>query len=76
MIEELNRVVLTTDLPDHGLQRGDVGTVVLVHRGGKGYEVEFTTLAGDTLAVASLHAEHVRPVSNREVSHARVVEAA
>lgn len=76
MIEELDRVVLTTNLPEYGLQRGDVGTVVLVHGGGEGYEVEFVTLAGDTLAVASLHAEHVRPVSNRDISHARIVEAA
>ncbi len=40
MIEELEDVILTCDLPEHGLTRGDIGTVVLVHDEGKGYEVE------------------------------------
>jgi len=31
MIKELDQVVLKTDLPEHGLQQGDIGTVVLVH---------------------------------------------
>ena len=54
MIRELDRVVLTTDLPEHGLKSGDIGTVVLVHRAERGYEVEFVTLAGETVAVVSL----------------------
>jgi hypothetical protein len=59
-IEKLASVVLTIDLPEHGLKRGDVGTIVLVHRGGQGYEVEFVTLDGETVAVASLSAAQVR----------------
>lgn len=55
MFEELDRVILTEDLPDHGLKAGDVGTVVLVHRGGAGYEVEFVALDGETFAVVSVH---------------------
>ncbi|MEH2226895.1 DUF4926 domain-containing protein [Nostoc sp.] len=39
MIQELDRVILTSDLPEHSLEEGDTGTVVLVHQGGKGYEV-------------------------------------
>ena len=31
MIEELADVILTSDLPEHGLARGDIGTVVLIH---------------------------------------------
>jgi hypothetical protein len=53
MIRELDSVVLARDLPEHGLKRGDVGTVVLVHAGA-GYDVEFMTLDGETLAVVSL----------------------
>ena len=49
MIEELEDVILTCDLPEHGLTKGDIGTVVLVHNEGKGYEVEFTTLDGEPL---------------------------
>lgn len=62
MIQELDQIVLTTDLPEHGLQVGDIGTVVLVHQGGAGYEVEFMTLTGKTLAVVSLYAGQVRPI--------------
>jgi Domain of unknown function (DUF4926) len=42
MIQELEDVILECDLAKHDLMRGDIGTVVLVHRGGEGYEVEFT----------------------------------
>ena len=31
MIRELDSVVLTVDLPEHSLKKGDVGTVVLGH---------------------------------------------
>jgi hypothetical protein len=64
--------VLTVDLPEHGLKAGDVGTVVLVH-GPQGYEVEFMTLDGETVAVTSLQASQVRPISTREVAHVRSI---
>lgn len=74
MIKELDQVVLTTDLPDSGLQAGDIGTVVLVHRGGAGYEVEFVALDGETLAVVSLPVGQVRPIAPREIARVRSVE--
>ena len=49
MIQELEDVILTCDLPEQGLAQGDICTVVLVHDKGKGYEVEFTTLDGKLL---------------------------
>ncbi len=73
MITELDRVILTTNIPDYGLETGDIGTVVLVHQGGKGYEVEFVTLSGETIVVVSLFAEQVRSLSSREIAHARVL---
>lgn len=73
MIHELDTVVLITDLPEHGLKAGDLGTVVFVHEGGAGYEVEFMTLDGETIAVVSLFAGQVRPIGRREVAHARPV---
>ena len=75
MLKELDTVVLAADLPEHGLSRGDLGTIVLVHEG-KGYEVEFMALDGETLAVVSLFAEQVRPVGHREIAHARAVSPA
>ncbi len=72
MIKELDTAVLTEDLPEHGLKRGDLGTVVLIHAAG-GYEVEFMTLDGQTLAVVSLFSHQVRPVGRREIAQARAV---
>jgi hypothetical protein len=75
MIKELDTVVLTADLPELGLRVGDIGAVVMVHEGGAGYEVEFIALDGETLAVTTLDADRVRPISRREIAHARHVAA-
>jgi hypothetical protein len=75
MIAEHERVVLTTGVPAEGLESGDVGTVVHVYKDGLAYEVEFTTLDGKTAAVATLEAAQVRPVGNREITHARQLAA-
>ncbi len=76
MIQEHDSVVLAIDLPEHSLEKGDIGTVVLIHRGGEGFEVEFMTLGGETLAIVSLMASQVRPISPKEIAHARALEAA
>lgn len=75
MIRELERVVLTTSVPALGLEAGDIGTVVLVHEGEAGFEVEFVKLNGDTWAVATLANEEVRPIDRNEIAHARVLDA-
>lgn len=75
MIDELDRVALTKSLPEHGLEAGDVGTVVAIHNGGAGYTIEFMTLAGDTLAIATVDTDAVRPVRPREIAHVREVAA-
>jgi hypothetical protein len=72
MIKEHDSVVLTVDLPEHGLKKGDVGTVVLLHDS-RGYEVEFITLDGSTLVVVSLSNTQVRPVGSREIAQARAL---
>jgi hypothetical protein len=72
MIRELDDVVLECDLPQHGLKRGDVGTVVLMHQDG-GCEVEFTALDGETFAVVTLSAGQFREVTRSEIAHARGV---
>ena len=74
MIRELDTVVLTVDLPEHRLRKGDIGTVALVH-GDRGYELEFVALDGETLAVASLDRAQVRPIGKGEIAHARQVAA-
>jgi hypothetical protein len=76
VVKELDPVVLVADIPDYHLAAGDIGTVVLVHQGGGGYEVEFIALDGETIAVVTVSADQVRPVRHREIPHARQVASA
>ena len=71
MIQELDEVVLTCDLPAQGLAKGDLGVVVLVHNQGEGFEVEFMTLDGETVAIETLRSSQVRPIRKHEIAHAR-----
>jgi len=64
MIHELDSVVLTEDIKNLKLARGDIGTVVLIHNGREGYEVEFMTLDGDTVAVTTLFPSQIRMISS------------
>jgi hypothetical protein len=75
-IKEHDCVVLRADLPGTGLKAGDVGTIVHIHKNGAAYEVEFATLAGRTVAVATVEAANLRPVSKRDISHVRELTAA
>ena len=75
-MKEHERVVLKSAVPAAGLEAGDVGTVVHVYRDGHAYEVEFTTLDGNTAAVVTVEAAQVRPVHRREITHARELQAA
>ncbi len=76
MIKEHDRIVLKTAITAEGLEAGDVGTVVHVYRDGLAYEVEFTTLNGDTAAVVTVEASQVRPANKREITHARELQPA
>ncbi len=73
MINELDVVALTKDLPSEGLNQGDVGTVAHVHGKGDAFEVEFVALDGETIALLTLPADAVRAVRPREIAHVREV---
>ena len=75
-INELDAVALTCDLPKHGLVRGDVGTVVLVHGSGAAFEVEFVGYDGHTVALLTLEGFQVRPLQTRDIPHARELATA
>ena len=76
MIKEHERIVLSAPVPAEGLEAGDVGTVVHVYKDGLAYEVEFTTLDGETAAVVTVESSQVRPVGKREIAHACTLTAA
>jgi hypothetical protein len=75
-LKELDPVALLQDLPAYGLEAGDVGTVVFVHRAGEGYEVEFMDADGRTLVVETLQAHEVAPVRGRQILHVRPLTTA
>lgn len=75
MINELDSVVLTADVPELGLASGDIGTVVMVHDQGAAYEVEFIALDGETIGVTTLTSNQIRSVREGEIAHARQVVA-
>ncbi len=57
-IKLLDVIALTIDLPEHNLQRGQVGTVVERLGEGKAFEVEFSDANGQTFESVSLDPEH------------------
>jgi hypothetical protein len=70
-VGEHERVALVVPVPSAGLRPGDIGTVVHIHGRGQAFEVEFFTLAGDTIDVLTLDAAQVRPLGHDEVASAR-----
>lgn len=73
MIKEHERAVLLVDLPDYGLQTGDMGTVVHLYADGLAYEIEFFTADGQTFDVVTVEAIDVRPVQSDELLHVRAL---
>lgn len=74
-IQELDTVVLETDLAKHDLKKGDIGAVVHVYLP-ETIEVEFVKASGHTQALITLDAEQVRPVGPRDIPAVRQLDAA
>jgi len=74
MIKELDSVVLSRDLPEHGLKRGDIGAVVHCYKNGEAFEVEFITGEGKTVAVVTLKMKDLRLMRDKEILHARKLQ--
>lgn len=71
----LECVVLTHDLPEHGLRAGDLGAVVETYPP-EGVEVEFVTADGHTQALLTLRTSEVRKVGPRDIVAVRPVQPA
>ena len=76
MIRELDTVVLTRDVDERGLKRGDVGAVVHCYEDGAAFEVEFVTAEGRTVAVLTLAGEDIRALGGRDILHVRELAVA
>ncbi len=75
MIRELDSVALTHNITEYGLQRGDIGAVIHCYKDDVAFEVEFATAEGKTIAVLTLNRDEIRPLSGREILHARTLRA-
>ncbi|MCU0567082.1 MAG: DUF4926 domain-containing protein [Oculatellaceae cyanobacterium Prado106] len=54
MIQELDTVVLTHDLPEQNLKAGERGAIVHCYQDDEAFEVEFVNAEGRTIAVLTL----------------------
>ena len=76
MFKEHEQIVLTDHaVGDEGeeLKAGDVGCVVHVHPGGEAYVVEFLSLDGETLALATVLPSQARAVTKTDIAHTRTI---
>ena len=73
MLREHDTVILKRDLGLHGLKAGAMGAIVHVWVEGTDFEVEFMTPEGRTIALVTLNAVDLRPVSVQETAKVHVV---
>ena len=71
MFDELDTVVLASDIKKYGLKRGDIGTVVHTYSDKEAVEAEFLTAEGETVAVLTLKPNDIRKVAKDEILHVR-----
>ena len=71
MVRELDTVVLTHAIKEHGLEGGDIGAVVHCYPEGTAFEVEFLTAEGKTIVLLTLNETEVRPLGGNEILHVR-----
>ncbi len=70
--------VLTCDVPEHKLKRGDVVKLVDHHvapDGSEGYSIEVFNAVGDTIAVTAVSKTSLEPLREDEILSARVLVA-
>ena len=76
MFAELDTVVLTKDLKEYKLKKGDLGTIVHLYGDKEAMEVEFVAASGKTIAVFTLTPKDIRPMAKNEILHVRGFAAA
>jgi len=70
-MREHELVVLTSGVPEHGLEPGDIGTVVHCYGGSGAFEVEFMSADARTVAVLTLDRGSIRELEKGEILRAR-----
>lgn len=74
--ERYTDVVLTCDLPEHRLRRGDIVKLVdhhIVPDGTESHSIEVFNAVGDTIAVTAVPAASLEPLREDEILCARLM---
>ncbi len=74
--ELYSEVALASDIPQYGLQRGDVVKLVDEHQsvdGTRGYSIEVFNAIGETIAVTSVSEDSLEQLRNDEILCARTL---
>ena len=73
LIKLLDVVALIEDLPELGLYRGQVGTIVEVYEPGV-FEVEFSDINGRAYAIETLNADRMMLLHYQKLSEEMLVQ--
>jgi Domain of unknown function (DUF4926) len=68
--KQLDTVVLDRDVPESGLRKGDLGSIVQTYEP-DGLEIEFVTASGRTQALVTLRVSDVRGVMDEDLISVR-----
>lgn len=72
-------IVLTKDIFEKGLRKGDVATIVECHHisdGENGYSIELFNALGNTITVVTLPESAIKPLTEHEIFSVRSLAAA
>ncbi len=72
-------IVLSKDVPEKRLKKGDVATIIEYHpvsKGEDGYSLEIFNAIGETIAVITVPESAIAPLAADEVFSVRSLEAA
>ena len=75
-MRELETVVVNKDIPEHGIERGDIGVIVHTYEDESAVEVEFVSGEGTTLGVITLLSKDVRLMRKDEILYVRELHTA
>ena len=78
-LQEHSQFVLTGEVTgdwDEKLKPGDVGVIVHIHPGGEAFVAEFVSLNGSSSVIATVLPFQARPVTDKDIVHARPLEIA
>ena len=74
MFKEHEQIVLTADVfgdEEEELKPGDVGAIIHIHLNEEAFVVEFMSLDGETVAIATVLPSQARPVTSADLTQLR-----